>query len=96
MNTLTQSFKNKAGVLGLFLLTGLVVMLIFWPSLSSAQCAMCKAVVGSNMESGSGPTARGINSAILYLMATPYLLGMIVIYAMFGDKIKAWFKSKTA
>ena len=38
----------------------------------SAQCAMCKSVVESNMEGGS-KIGAGLNDAILFLMAMPYL-----------------------
>ncbi|TBN01841.1 hypothetical protein EYD45_12485 [Hyunsoonleella flava] len=38
---------------------------------SSAQCAMCRAV----LESEEGQTAaEGINNGIMYLMAIPYIL----------------------
>jgi len=46
---------------------------------SSAQCAMCKAVV----ESGNNPMAEGINNGILYLMATPYIILMVVVIVSF-------------
>jgi hypothetical protein len=38
---------------------------------TSAQCAMCRAVLES--EEGQS-TAEGINDGIMYLMAIPYLL----------------------
>ena len=37
-----------------------------------AQCAMCKAVVEANLESG-GTKGAGLNDAILFLMSMPYL-----------------------
>ena len=37
-----------------------------------SQCAMCKAVVESNMENGDNIGA-GLNDGILYLMAMPYI-----------------------
>ncbi len=37
-----------------------------------AQCAMCKAVVESNLESGNN-IGSGLNDGILYLMSVPYL-----------------------
>ena len=40
---------------------------------SSAQCAMCKAVVESGIDNG-GLSAGGINTGILYLMFIPYAL----------------------
>ena len=44
---------------------------------ANAQCAMCKAVVEANLESG-GSIGAGINDGILYLMAIPYI-SMIVV-----------------
>lgn len=41
---------------------------------SFAQCAMCKAVV----ESGDNQMAKGVNDGILYLMAMPYLILVVV------------------
>jgi len=38
-----------------------------------SQCAMCKAVVESDLAAG-GTAGKGINEGILYLMAIPYLL----------------------
>lgn len=49
----------------------LLLLLLFIPSLTEAQCAMCRAVVES--EAG-GKTAEGLNNGIVYLMAIPYIL----------------------
>lgn len=46
-----------------------------------AQCAMCKAVVEKNLESG-GTKGAGLNDGILYLMAVPYFL-MLVFAILF-------------
>ncbi len=96
MSSQTKPFENRIVILLLLVLAAFLVVFIFWPSNAGAQCSMCRAVVGSNLESGDGVQASGINNAILYLMATPYVLAMIVVYAMFGDKIKAWLKTKIA
>ena len=51
----------------------LITFIMFLCSLESySQCAMCKAVVESNMESGSD-IGRGLNKGILYLMSIPYI-----------------------
>jgi hypothetical protein len=47
------------------------VLILFFPLISEAQCAMCRAVLES--EEGMG-TAKGINDGIVYLMAVPYVL----------------------
>ena len=45
-----------------------------------AQCAMCKASVETNVnEDGIGFAAK-LNTGILYLFVTPYLLAMVIAY----------------
>ncbi|MBU3010483.1 hypothetical protein KO506_03650 [Polaribacter vadi] len=46
---------------------------------SSAQCAMCKAVV----ENGDVAMAEGVNNGISYLMVFPYLLIGALFYALY-------------
>ncbi|WP_190811425.1 hypothetical protein [Flagellimonas sp. S3867] len=50
-----------------------ILLLIFMalPQITEAQCAMCRAVVESEVD---GNTAEGINNGIVYLMAIPYIL----------------------
>lgn len=71
-------------------LFSLVVWL--WPMVAGAQCAMCKATAETNL-SGGGSAAEGLNGGILYLMAFPYILLLIVGIAWYrrrkGDKPKA-------
>ena len=47
-----------------------------------AQCAMCKASLEADINSG-GIGADGINSGILYLMFIPYILIAAVGYFMY-------------
>jgi len=47
---------------------------------SFAQCAMCKAVVEANLESGDD-IGSGLNDGILYLMATPYIF--VLLFGIF-------------
>ena len=42
----------------------------------NAQCAMCKAVVESNLKEG-GSVRAGLNNGILYLMAMPYVAALL-------------------
>lgn len=56
-----------------------------------AQCAMCKAVTKSDLETG-GNISNGINSGILYLMLIPYLILMIGGYFFFRKPIDAKLK----
>ena len=51
----------------------LVFSLLSIQVVSYAQCAMCKAVLESNLENG-GSAAAGINDGIIYLMFIPYIL----------------------
>lgn len=63
-----------------------LLLLIFSASTAGwAQCAMCKAVVESDMEAG-GTTAAGLNSGILYLMAFPYLLIGVIAFFFYRHK----------
>lgn len=51
------------------------IVILFFLSISFevySQCAMCKSVVESNLESG-GSIGSGLNDGILYLMSIPYL-----------------------
>ena len=49
-------------------------------SLSFSQCAMCKAVVEANLESGDTKGA-GLNDGILFLMSMPYIA--VFLFALF-------------
>lgn len=49
----------------------------------SAQCAMCKAVLESNMQSGEEAVGKGINSGIMYIMFVPYILLGTIGYFMY-------------
>lgn len=48
-----------------------VVIFMFIPQVTQAQCAMCRAVLESE---GNVETAEAINNGIVYLMAIPYIL----------------------
>ncbi len=50
-----------------------IAVLVLLPTITEAQCSMCKAAVQSSMGQKNS-VARGINKGILYLMAVPYLL----------------------
>jgi hypothetical protein len=63
------------------------VILLLAGSETIAQCAMCKATATSNLE-GGGNIARGINTGILYLMAVPYLIIMIIFRKQLAGVLK--------
>ena len=53
----------------------------------TAQCAMCKAVVETNLETGD-TKGMGLNNGILYLMAIPYIAALVfgIIYYLQNKK----------
>lgn len=65
----------------------IIVFSLFFFFKSSAQCAMCRAVLES--EEGQS-TAEGVNDGIMYLMAIPYILvasvGFIIYWKFFKHK----------
>ncbi len=56
--------------------------LFFISEISFSQCSMCRAVLES--EEGQN-TAKGINDGIVYLMAIPYILVLLVGYFIFKE-----------
>lgn len=64
----------------------LVLLLMVTVDLS-AQCSMCKAVAETGSSDGI-PVSGGINQAILYLMALPY----IIMFLLFRKKIVSFFR----
>lgn len=61
----------------------LLVVLLSASQDVNAQCVMCKAVAEDATEAGVG---RGINTAILYLMAVPYLILVALYFGFFRKK----------
>ncbi len=51
----------------------ILVALVLLPTITEAQCAMCKASVESS-QGQKNSVAGGLNTGILYLMAVPYVL----------------------
>lgn len=62
--------------INIVLLISFVIFIAFSLDIS-AQCAMCRANVESNLK-GGGTVAKGINMGILYLMAIPYIILMLI------------------
>ena len=62
----------------------LIIVYLFCFQISSAQCAMCKAVV----ESGDLSEAEGLNTGILYLMVFPYILVGTLLYFIIKNRKK--------
>jgi len=51
-----------------------LVMNLLAASPAWAQCAMCRASVESNAQTGNTDTAQNLNTGILYLMSLPYII----------------------
>lgn len=52
-------------------------------SMTMAQCAMCRATVGSNLSEGRGVIGTGINDGILLMLVFTYLSIPTLIYVWF-------------
>ncbi|HLG03056.1 MAG TPA: hypothetical protein VI731_05635 [Bacteroidia bacterium] len=65
----------------------LLIICLLLSSAAYSQCAMCKAVAETGNENGQN-IAGGLNNAILYLMAAPYLL----LFVFFRKKIFGFLK----
>jgi ADP-ribosylglycohydrolase len=63
-----------------------IAVLLFGTNVD-AQCAMCKAVAETGSSDGI-PVSGGINQAIFYLMALPY----IIMFLLFRKKIVSFFR----
>lgn len=61
----------------------LVAMLLSYTSID-AQCVMCKAVAEDAADAGG--VGRGLNIAILYLMAVPYIILTTLYFSFFRKK----------
>jgi hypothetical protein len=71
-----------------YFIFAIVLLLLMFPNLMDAQCAMCKASVESS-QGQKNSVAGGINHGILYLMAIPYVL----IAFIFRKQIVALWKN---
>jgi len=52
-------------------------------TMTFAQCAMCRASVGSNLSEGRGVIGTGINDGILLMLVFTYLSVPTVMYVWF-------------
>jgi hypothetical protein len=66
----------------------LLVLVVFASIDASSQCVMCKATAAGSEDS----IGEGLNRGILYLMAAPYLLFLILGVVFFRKKLGAFFK----
>ncbi|MDE0536252.1 hypothetical protein [Tenacibaculum sp. L6] len=61
-----------------------LALFLFFTLNSSAQCAMCKAVI----EGDNPSVAEGVNNGITYLMVFPYILVGTLFYFIYRHKKK--------
>ncbi len=61
------------------LLFSCALLLANW-QLALAQCAMCRSTVESTFSNGRYVSGSGLNTGILYMLATPYLIVAVVGY----------------
>jgi len=71
----------------------LILLLFLFSIASFAQCAMCKAVLESDIAAG-GETAKGINGGIIYLICVPYLVLAVVGYLVYKHYQQNKLKSR--
>ncbi|GJM28917.1 MAG: hypothetical protein DHS20C17_15520 [Cyclobacteriaceae bacterium] len=55
-----------------------IVLLLGFTIPSWAQCAMCRASVENNISEGSAGLSAGLNTGIMYLFVTPYLMVALI------------------
>jgi hypothetical protein len=60
-----------------------IVLFLINYSVSIAQCAMCRASVGSNLSEGRGVIGTGINDGILLMLVFTYLSIPTLIFVWF-------------
>jgi len=63
-----------------FKIIPILVFINLLPNITSAQCAMCRAVLESEAD---GKSAEAINDGIMYLMIWPYLLVGVVGFVVY-------------
>ncbi len=69
----------------------LSLFLIGYTTIAQAQCAMCRASLETE---DSGNKAEGINNGIVYLMVFPYILFIVIAFAIYRVMKKNNIKSK--
>ena len=60
--------------------SGIFLFFFLLPQNTSAQCAMCRAVLESEENTA---IAEGVNNGIVYLMAIPYILLAVLFYFVY-------------
>ena len=69
-------------------LFGLLLSIFAGISSAYAQCAMCRATVEINVSNGETTIGAGLNTGILYLLVTPYLVAMVIGFLWYRNAKK--------
>jgi hypothetical protein len=78
----------KSALFRILSIVGIVLISISAPlNTTEAQCPMCKISAESNLKSG-GSAGRGLNTGIIYMLATPYLLVGVIGYIWWRNRKK--------
>lgn len=81
-----MKFSNKL----LLTLLAAAFLILALPDFADAQCAMCKAAAESNRQAkGEQHFGANLNTAILYLMAVPYVILTFLAFLFFKKEILA-------
>lgn len=78
----------------LFTILSIVLFSLIFSFNADAQCAMCRATVGSNLSEGRGVIGTGLNFGILYMLVTPYILVSVIAFLWFRNGKKELKKRK--
>ena len=82
---MSNGIVGKFAIMNRFIHKSILLLLLFFVFIdhSIAQCAMCKAVLESNMQSGEEAIGKGINGGIIYIMFVPYILLAVIGYFLY-------------
>ena len=58
----------------------LLLLVVAGATDASAQCAMCRMTVESNVSSGENSIGAGLNKGIMYLLGMPYLIFAVIAF----------------
>ena len=67
------------------LILGIFTLSLVSPIELKAQCPMCRMSAESNLKNG-GTAGKGLNTGILYMLLTPYLLVGVLGYIYYRGK----------
>lgn len=72
----------------------LFIFLCIVSGVARAQCAMCRATVENSISQGHTEFAAPLNTGIIYLFVTPYVLAAVVAFVWFRSSRKNAVKNK--